>query len=395
MTNILFCIYSFNLGGTEKALLSLLQALAKRQDVHVTVLSVKDEGSLKESFRRYATLMYDERISRLFDTEIIYPLQSIKDNIAKGRWGYALRQVYGYAKTKMTQNWGYWYMQAVRSLTTLPGNFDLAVAYAGPHDFISCYTLDRVSAARYYQWIHFDVKKVLQNNLFGTRYYPRFDKIYAVSDNAAKHFVQMFPALKTQTEVFKNIVSRQDLVSMAAIGNSYTDQFAGYHILTVGRLSEEKGQQMIPAVAQRLKEAGISFRWYVLGEGYMAEPLQQQISSLGLTDDVVLLGADANPYAYMRDCDLYVQTSLHEGYCITIHEAKMFDRPVVTTNVASAANLIVHEEDGLIVPISEEGLYQGIVRVLTHPELLRDYTKSMLATDTTSEADKLLPHHSD
>ncbi|GEM_PF-7084350 len=49
---------------------------------------------------------------------------------------------------------------------------------------------------------------------------------------------------------------------------------------------------------------------------------------------------------------------LFEEYCITVHEAKMFNKPVVTTNFLSASNLITHNEDGLIVEISEEGIYK-------------------------------------
>jgi glycosyltransferase involved in cell wall biosynthesis len=85
-----------------------------------------------------------------------------------------------------------------------------------------------------------------------------------------------------------------------------------------------------------------------------------------------------------------VQTSLHEGYCLTIHEAKMFNKAVVTTDVASASNLIVDQQDGLIVPISIDGLCDGIKKMLLDTELLKKCSRALLASDTTAEINMIL-----
>ena len=64
----------------------------------------------------------------------------------------------------------------------------------------------------------------------------------------------------------------------------------------------------------------------------------------------------------MKQCDIYMQPSKHEGYCITLGEARCFDNPIVTTNFTGANEQIINEENGLVCDISEEGIYQSIKR---------------------------------
>jgi glycosyltransferase involved in cell wall biosynthesis len=75
----------------------------------------------------------------------------------------------------------------------------------------------------------------------------------------------MFPEVSSKTFIFKSIISRQKLEKLAAIGTTYDDGFTGLRILTLGRLSEEKGQQMIPEIVKKLKAHNLNFKWYLIG----------------------------------------------------------------------------------------------------------------------------------
>ena len=61
----------------------------------------------------------------------------------------------------------------------------------------------------------------------------------------------------------------------------------------------------------------------------------------------------------------------------------------MVTNVASASNLIVNNEDGLIVEISKEGIYNGVKSLLTNTNLRVCFEKNCLAAETTNEINKL------
>lgn len=355
-----------NLGGTEKALLALLNELDLENN-EVTVLLLEKKGELLDQIP-YGVIVvtltgFEKMKPIIFDPPRYYAMANFrKGNILNG-----IRTLIRYTRVKITNSWYYNYIEALRSYP-IHYKADIAVAFAGPSDFISYLILNNVEAIKKYQWIHFDITKMISNTNFGNHFYPQFDKIFCVSENAKETFVKVFPQFESKTEVFENIVSENYIKQQAEIGESFNDAFEGIRILTLGRLAEEKGQQMIPAVVKRLKEEGFDFRWYLIGEGKLRAELERQIKKLGIENELILLGLKINPYAYLKDCDLYVQTSFHEGYAITIHEAKIFNLPLVTTAVLSASNLIEDREDGLIVPISVGGIYFGVRELITNKE---------------------------
>ncbi len=376
-----------NLGGTEKAMLSFIGAI-KGKGVKVTVLLLEDGGALRDEIPDWV----DVQILELFDSikPIIFdpPLDLIKQQLKKKEIGKSISTLVRYAKVKLSKSWYLNYAAALASYTSIY-SADIAIAYAGPSDFISYFILNYVVAPKKYQWIHFDVSKVLFNTNFGNKFYAQFDTIFCVSENAKIIFDKMFTQLSSKTVVFKNIVSSKELNCLATSGSTFDDGFDGLRILTVGRLSEEKGQQMIPAIVSKLKKKNLKFRWYLIGDGDLYNKISAAIIQLEISDALLLLGSQNNPYRYMKDCDLYVQTSFHEGYCLTVHEAKIFNKPVVTTNVASAVNLIVNNEDGLIVDVNEDAIYEGVKLLMDRDDLRFLFAKNLKATDTITEIDKI------
>jgi glycosyltransferase involved in cell wall biosynthesis len=387
MSKILLISHKMNLGGTEKALLSFLNALEEKQ-ISVTLFLLERGGKLEKEIPQWVQVIYYK------DFESIKPLVenplylTILHYFKTFQWFKMLQFSWIYTKIKLTGNWDYIY-QFVLKEYPFTGTFDKAIAFAGPFDFITYLIYKKVDAQEKIQWIHFDVSQVIHNKNFGNKYYPYFQKIFCVSENAKSIFDNYFPQFQAKTFVFKNIVSSKELEKKANNGETFNDNYKGKRIVTLGRLSIEKGQQMIPSIVKRLKEEGLDFKWYLIGDGKLKANLEQQIKENNIENQLILLGSKLNPYRYLKECDLYVQTSLHEGYCLTIHEAKVFNRPVITTNVASASNLIVDQEDGLIVPIDEGSICQGISELLRNESKLKSFEKSLLAKDTSAEINKL------
>src|SRR5699024_3134236 len=99
-----------------------------------------------------------------------------------------------------------------------------------------------------------------------------------------------------------------------------------------------------------------------------------------------------NPYPYIKQADLYVQPSRHEGYCIALAEARCLEKPIVVTSFIGAFEQIDHEENGYIVETNEQALFQQIKYLLDHPVRMQ-YISNNLSQDemdTTVEADKLI-----
>lgn len=371
------------LGGTEKALLAFLNTLQSAH-INITLLLLEEHGAL------YNEIPDSINVKILKDFEkikpIIYqlPTYKMKDDIKQLKLFSVVSNLIRYLKVKITGKWHLNYKKALKNIKIMH-EADIAIAYAGPSDFISYYILKHVKAPKKYQWIHFDVSKVIFNQNFGNAHYKDFNKIYCVSSNAKLEFDIMFPKLSKKTAVFKNIVSRKKLEELALIGETYNDDFTGLRLLTLGRLSKEKGQQMIPEIVQKLKKDNLNFRWYLIGDGNIFEEIKKQIHTLEIQEELIMLGSKINPYRFVKDCDIYVQTSFHEGYCLTLHEAKIFNRPVVTTNFPSASKLIKNNEDGLITGFSKDAIYESVKSLLTNEKLRVSFQRNIVPCETVNE----------
>ena len=95
----------------------------------------------------------------------------------------------------------------------------------------------------------------------------------------------------------------------------------------------------------------------------------QFIEENNLQDTFILLGTTPNPYPTIKDCTLYVQTSRHEGFGLSIAEARILNRPVVTTEFDAVYNQMVQGKNGIVVPQDPIAVADAIERVLKDKEL--------------------------
>lgn len=148
--------------------------------------------------------------------------------------------------------------------------------------------------------------------------------------------------------------------------NVFKDSFSGITIVTVARLSIEKGQDMIPEITRKLLDDGLSIRWYCIGEGELRETIEDNIEKYNVNENVMLLGNKENPYPYINECDIYVQTSRSECYCTTVMEAKCLKKPIVITEVNGSSEQIENGKNGLIVKCNVEDIYLGIYKLISN-----------------------------
>lgn len=135
-------------------------------------------------------------------------------------------------------------------------------------------------------------------------------------------------------------------------------------IMTLGRIEKEKGQDIIPEVAQSLKEKGIIFKWYLIGDGTQKKVIEEDVNKRGLSENVIFLGTKSNPYPYLRQADIYVQTSVHEGFCITLAEAKIFDNAIISTDFTGAAEQLNGRKNSYVVKRNKDEIINSFMNFL-------------------------------
>lgn len=255
-----------------------------------------------------------------------------------------------------------------RMLLPVMKKYDIAIAYHAPNTIPVFYVINSIRAEKKILWLHGDLDTNAGNSELAIRFHSRYDKIYAVSRYSRDSFVKRHPQKADAAEVFYNYVDVDAIREKAIIGPTYSDNFSGKRILSIGRLDPQKGFDMAITACKNLIERGYCIRWYICGEGQERRRLEQMIAESHLEDVFFLLGNQSNPYRFLRDCDLYVQPSRYEGYCTTTNEARILGKPVITTAVSGADEQFEDGATGWIVPIDAKALEEQIAYCLDCPE---------------------------
>ena len=180
---------------------------------------------------------------------------------------------------------------------------------------------------------------------------------------------------KNKTAVMYNQFPYQQIISQSGVSIQPMNSTA---LLTVGRLSSDKGQQMIPETARMLVDAGYDIHWYLVGDGPLREEVEREIEKYGVSDRVILLGTQSNPYPYIKNCDIYVQPSFSEGWGLTVQEARILHKPIVTTPVPVFGEQIISGENGLIVDeMTPKALFEGIKTLIDHPKMREKFVENL------------------
>ncbi|MEG0267396.1 MAG: glycosyltransferase [Carnobacterium sp.] len=368
MKSVVFVIRTLTNGGVEHSFIRLINEL---KDYEITVVFAEDDKTLLPLIKNKAAYVYlTDKGMGIRDK--VYLTQSFKNK----KPYLFLKASFLTAHARITKNTDLLTKFLLRPYKIEEKEFDLAIAYDGGTKSTTPFVVEKIKAAKKVMWVHEDYTKLSPSEKKeGHKLFLHFDQIFCVSQGAKERFDEVYPELKAKTDVFYSIFNSQEFIQKAQ--QSVSDfQYEGTKILTVGRLSEEKGQEFLPEAAAKLKKSGYRFKWFLIGEGRIKGKLEKQIKKHGVEDSLILLGAKENPYPYYKECDIYVQPSKHEGYCLTMAEAISFGKPVVATNFLTAKEFITHGKDGLITEMNATAIYETIKQVLDNPDLKLQLTRN-------------------
>ncbi|MGM8364860.1 glycosyltransferase [Virgibacillus sp. W0181] len=367
---ILFMLISMNVGGTERAFLNMLHELPK-EEYDITVLLLQKKGGFYQDIPKHVTIkeMKDfPQVGRHLRHLSYNPKQKIKEHLYKRRYKEALFLFALQSYIRVTKDRRMLFKIIFKKVPMMKDEYDIAVAYAGPMDIITYYIATRVKAAEKHQWIHFDVNQIGFDLWFAKKMYKSFNRIFVVSKTAATNLKEKIPTLsnKIETQVSSLPVST---ITQFAEKEDVFNTSSTLKIVTVARVMKEKGPDIAVKVLYELKKLGYNIQWHWIGEGEWMVHIKNLIKELDVEDSFILEGLKSNPYPYIRQSDIYVQPSRHEGYCLTIAEARALKKPIVATDTAGAAEQIKNGETGLISGVDVQELLQSIVKLIENPKL--------------------------
>lgn len=370
------------LGGAERALLGLLNAIDIEQ-VDVDLFLNQHSGEFMPLIPRKINLLPEKRGYNAIERPMKNILKECQFGILYGRlkakWMHNkyINSLGEHDKSSDSSIFQYVADCVEPFLPYLDelGEYDLAISFLQPHNIV----LNKVKAKQKLAWIHTDYSAVHFNAEKELPIWSSYEHIVSISPECTKAFLTMFPTLKDKIIEIENILSPMFVRQQANVeATSLYNDYDGVKLLSVGRICYAKNYDNIPYIANKIKQSGIKFKWYIIGPGNHTE-IDSLLNELNCNDVVEFLGAKSNPYPYMKGCDIYIQPSRYEGKSVTVREAQMLCKPVVITSYATAKSQINHGVDGVIVPMDNDGISKGIVDFIKNKTLqdkIIDYLNS-------------------
>lgn len=362
---ILFLNYSLHSGGIEKSLVTLLSLFDySRYDVDLQLFA--NDGLFLPRVPEQVHLL-EPLFPQAYRLNIRQALPTL---LKQGRFAAALCRA-GVSVAGLHGTMGeclvkMWKVER-RFVRKNPKSYDAAVAFMEGQPVYYC--ADCVQARRKIGFIHGDYRAMGLYKEFDAPYFAKLDAVCTVSEGCRDALVETFPQYREKFHVQYNLLSPPLLRRMAQEPADFGDDFQGLRVLSIARLSVQKGLDLAVPAIQKLRRQGLAVRWYIIGIGPEEAALRQMAQELGVAQDVVFLGERANPYPFLRACDVYLQPSRFEGKSIAVDEAMALCRPIVLTDFSTARDQITDGETGLVVPLSSEGIADGLGRLLRDREL--------------------------
>lgn len=368
MKKILFVINSLTIGGSEKSLVSILNILDyDKYDVDLLMLK---RGEVFEKYvpNKVNILDIPKYYEFLGNKKIkISPFKKMKYIYCRIKCSIQLRT--NRYKKQVINNQQIFYKNQKNILEKLDKRYDVAIAYA--QGFPTYLVADKINASKKIAWINCDYTATLYDKKMDEGFYDKFNKIIAVSENGKQSIINVNKKYEKKIEVIRDIVDSKLIRKMSKEKIKKFDK-KYINILTVARLViTYKGYDILIKTAKLLKKNNYKFKWYVIGDGPDKKEIEKLIKHYNLSNEIILLGSKSNPYPYMKECDIYVQTSRKEGFGLTVIEAKTLKKPIVCTNFNSAKEIINNNIDGLIVNIDHISIFEGIKKYIKDTEFKR------------------------
>ena len=344
MKKVLFFIPNLMHGGAEKVLVNLLNNLDKTK-YDITLQTIFDVGVNKKYLNK--DIKYKYIFKKLFrGSTTLFKFCS-----PKFLYKYLIKEKY-----------------------------DIAVSYLeGP-------TARIISGCPYedskkISWIHTEMKDFdkfsvgFRSEREAKMCYEKFDKIVCVSNTVKEKFLEIAEGNTCNIDVVYNTNETEQILQKSkekVEDVSFNNKII--NICSVGKITQVKGYDRLARVHKKLIDEGLDHHIYILGIGEDEDKINKYIKENNLQETYTLLGFKDNPYKYVSKCDLFVCSSYREGFSTAVTESLVVGTPVVSTLCSGAQELLgYNNEYGLVVENSEEGIYEGIKKLLEDRELLAYY----------------------
>ncbi|MBT3580785.1 glycosyltransferase [bacterium] len=366
MSKILLLTANFHIGGAQRVLANLSSLLAEKHEIYIGIFDARNIGYRCKG--------------KIIDLNV-----PVSSNLI-GKTLNFLKRIYKTARFKKKEH------------------IDITISFCEGANIVSLlsgYSKNILTVHSYKSRDNFGFYGFIFKYLMKF-FYNRADKIVAVSEGASKDLITNFSVQAQKTISIHNFIDQQKITQLSteAIEPELKNIFKTPTLITVGRLSEPKGQWHLLRIFKQTKKTIPNLKLLILGDGELREKLIKLSHDLSLKTysawdqakllddsyDVYFLGFTDNIFKYMAHSSIFVFTSLWEGFGNVLIEAMACRLPVIATDCKHGPREILGAKYGILVPAlsdqwlnteeltkEEQKFAKTILMLLNDPALSQDY----------------------
>lgn len=206
-------------------------------------------------------------------------------------------------------------------------------------------------------------------------FFNRSCKIITVSKASAGDLVENFGVKKEKISTIYNPIDVEKIqtLSKEALEPQYQEIFKNPTLVSVGRLTKQKGQWHLIRAFSAVKKEIKNLKLVILGTGEQESYLRELIDGYGLGEDVFLLGWQSNPFKFISKSVLFVSSSLWDGLPMVSIEAMACGVPIISSDARSGAREILapdtdfnfetdrteYAKCGILTPVCDGNFYKA------------------------------------
>lgn len=368
MKKVLLFVDNLDEGGVSKVLFDLLENI-NREKYDITIMALYNNGMYKDKIKEYGKFKYCFDIPEPNDN-------SLKANLYRKYWGGMLR---------LPEKFMYkWFVKEKYDI-------EIAFIHGWSTKFISG---SNNKKSKKIAWVHADlvtwdrVDGVFKSLEHHKKAYSKFDEVLCVSQTVKEGVEKKYNVKNAR--VLYNPINREKILKLSNEKIDDIKHSNKFKLISVGRLSKEKGYDRLLRVVKKLVNEQIGCELLIIGSGKEYDKLNSYIKNNNLEYNIKIVGYKENPYKYVKSSDLFVCSSLSEGYSLVIAESLVLGIPVVSTKCSGPIEILRNGENGLLVENSEEGLYKGLKEIINSDELYMNYKNKAIKEGTRFGVDNFI-----
>lgn len=379
MKRIIFVNNNMKIGGVQKSLYNLLWELSSEEEYAITLLLFSKSGPYVDNLPKNITVLECPGLFKYLGISQAEAKNSPKEYVVRGLLATICR-LFGRATVMKLM---------LMFQPKLSGCYEYAISflhngrekafYGGTQEYV----LNCINARSKIAFLHCDYLRCGAHHTYNDKIMSKFDIITACSDGCRAAFEIEMPDLRDRCVTVTNCHNFSEIKMKAAETPVIYDK-KYINVVSVSRLSSEKGiERAIKAISYSI-EKGIPVNYHIIGDGTMYDELDIIVKDLKLDNSVFFYGEQDNPYRYIKNADLLLISSYHEAAPMVIDEARCLGVPVLSTRTTSSFDMITLRECGWVCENTLHDLKEALYSVLNDRKALMQLKETLIQTQVTN-----------